>query len=95
MCDSISLIVALALFQDIGSQVFRIDYPKMSNATQRVPAPFVFAASQYFEGPDGQWSSFVVRAGTPEQSFRVLPSTVTSEIFVPMSGACKAGTPVR
>ncbi|KAF1935241.1 acid protease [Clathrospora elynae] len=53
------------------------------------PAPISYAASQYFDGNDGKWSSFVVRAGTPEQSFRVLPSTVTTEIFLPMEGACK------
>jgi hypothetical protein len=53
------------------------------------PAPISFAASQYFDGNDGQWSTFVVRAGTPEQSFRVLPSTVTSEVFLPLAGACK------
>jgi hypothetical protein len=53
------------------------------------PAPISYAASQYFDGNDGKWSSFVVRAGMPEQSFRVLPSTVTTEIFLPLTGACK------
>ncbi|KAF2024468.1 acid protease [Setomelanomma holmii] len=68
----------------------------MSNSsTSRTPTPFSFAASQYFEGPDGQWSSFVVRAGTPEQSFRVLPSTVASETCVPLAGACKDGSPAN
>ena len=37
----------------------------------------------------------MVRAGTPEQSFRVLPSTVTSETFVPLNSACKNVTSVR
>ncbi|KAH7400533.1 aspartic peptidase domain-containing protein [Phaeosphaeria sp. MPI-PUGE-AT-0046c] len=68
----------------------------MSNSTNtRTPAPFSFGASQYFEGPDGHWSSFVVRVGTPEQTFRVLPSTVTSETFVPLNGACKQGSPAN
>jgi hypothetical protein len=53
------------------------------------PAPTFYAASQYFDGNDGKWSTFVVRAGTPEQSFRVLPSTVTSKILLPLAGACK------
>lgn len=52
-------------------------------------APISFAPSQYFEGDDGKWSTFVVRVGTPEQSFRVLPSTVSSETLLPMAGACK------
>jgi hypothetical protein len=36
-----------------------------------------------------------VRVGTPEQSFRVLPSTVTSETFIPLSSACKDGSPTN
>ncbi|KAF1842153.1 acid protease [Cucurbitaria berberidis CBS 394.84] len=61
--------------------------------SSRKPAPISFAASQYFDGNDGKWSSFVVRAGTPGQSFRVLPSTVTSETFLPLAGACKEDAP--
>jgi hypothetical protein len=38
-------------------------------------------------------SSQIIRVGTPEQSFRVLPSTVTSETFIPLSSACKGGSP--
>ncbi|KAH7088016.1 aspartic peptidase domain-containing protein [Paraphoma chrysanthemicola] len=66
-----------------------------NSSSARTPAPFSFAASQYFDGPDGQWSSFVVRVGTPEQSFRVLPSTVASETYVPLAGACKDGSPAN
>ena len=61
----------------------------------RTPSPLSFAASQYFDGNDGKWSSFIVRAGTPEQTFRVLPSTVTSETLLPLAGACKEDAPVR
>ncbi|KAH8732441.1 aspartic peptidase domain-containing protein [Phaeosphaeriaceae sp. PMI808] len=68
----------------------------MSNSsTPRKPAAFSFPASQYFEGSDGKWSTFVVRVGTPEQSFRVFPSTVTSETFVPLPGGCKEGSPAN
>jgi hypothetical protein len=35
----------------------------------------------------------IIRIGTPSQSFRVLPSTVTSETFIPLSSACKEGSP--
>ncbi|KAL6704358.1 hypothetical protein ACN47E_008314 [Coniothyrium glycines] len=64
-----------------------------SNSSITTPAPLSFSPSQYFDGNDGRWSSFVVRAGTPEQSFRIFPSTVTSEVFLPMAGACKDGAP--
>ena len=58
-------------------------------SSSRHPAPISFDPSQYFDGNDGQWSSFVVRAGTPEQTFHVFPATVLQETFVPMVGACK------
>lgn len=85
----------LAVWLKTDEPNLAIYHADMSNtSTSRIPAPLSFAASQYFEGPDGHWSSFVVRAGTPEQSFRVLPSTITSETFVPLAGACKEGSPV-
>jgi hypothetical protein len=62
---------------------------QLSTSNMTEPVPISYAASQYFDGNDGKWSSFVVRAGTPEQSFRVLPSTVTTEILLPLAGACK------
>ena len=74
-----------------------VSYPTTSPDTMsssRRPAPISFPASQYFEGNDGQWSSFVVRVGTPEENFRVFPGTVLGETFVPMAGACKEGAPV-
>jgi hypothetical protein len=37
------------------------------------------------EGNDGPWSSFNLRAGTPEQSLRVLVSTAASESLVVLS----------
>lgn len=63
--------------------------------SSRIAAPLTFAASQYFEGNDGKWSTFVVRAGSPEQVFRVLPSTVAGDTLVPILGACKEGSPVH
>ena len=68
-------------------------YPQYQNvvgqSSAATAAPTSCAPSQYVEGNDGKWSTFVVRVGTPEQSFRVLPSTVSSETFLPMAGACK------
>ena len=60
------------------------------NNSQKPPAPvpYSFPASQNFDGNDGAWSTFIVRVGTPEQSFRVLPSTNGQEIWVPVIGAC-------
>jgi len=46
------------------------------------PQPLVIPASQYFEGNDGPWSTFDIRAGTPEQYMRVLVSTASPETMV-------------
>ncbi|KAF1977927.1 acid protease [Bimuria novae-zelandiae CBS 107.79] len=52
------------------------------------PPPLAFSPSQEFIGADGQWSAFVIRVGTPAQNFRVLPSSKSSEIYVPIVDGC-------
>ncbi|KAF2265545.1 acid protease [Lojkania enalia] len=54
------------------------------------PDPFVFAPSQSWDGNDGKWSSFIIRVGSPPQTFRVLPSTTMNEIWVPDPEGCQA-----
>ncbi|KAF2280771.1 acid protease [Westerdykella ornata] len=60
----------------------------MGDVNRTVPPPFVFAPSQAFDGNDGRWSTFIVRVGTPEQNFRVLPSIQGHEIFIPLPDGC-------
>lgn len=59
----------------------------MTNITG-LPAPFDFAPSQEWDGNDGSWSTFIVRVGTPAQTFRVLPSTAGHETWVPVPEGC-------
>ena len=59
-----------------------------------MPAPFVFAPSQAWDGNDGSWSTFTIRVGTPEQNFRVLPSTMGNEIFIPVTEGCIESDPL-
>ncbi|CAL8584354.1 hypothetical protein XPA_009956, partial [Xanthoria parietina] len=40
------------------------------------------------EGDDGQWSTFDLRVGSPEQNVRVLPSTAGSATWVVTPGGC-------
>ena len=61
------------------------------NAT--TPPPFVFAPSQAWDGNDGSWSTFILRVGTPEQNFRVLPSTMSNEILIPVPDGCISSDP--
>lgn len=59
-----------------------------------IPKPFSFSNSQIWDGNDGKWSSFFVRIGTPEQSFRVLPASRHGEIIIPIDEGCrKIGIP--
>lgn len=50
--------------------------------------PIVFSPSQDFNGNNGNWSSFILRVGSPEQDFRVLPSPATGVVFVPDTTGC-------
>ncbi|KAF2007060.1 acid protease [Amniculicola lignicola CBS 123094] len=63
----------------------------MSNST--APAPVAFSSSQKFLGNDGKWSTFVVRVGTPEQNFEVLPASGMGEILVPHVQGCDESDP--
>lgn len=60
-----------------------------SNKT--VPEAFSFSPSGLWDGNDGNWSTFVVRLGTPPQNFRILPFTTTSQLWVPHSSGCEEG----
>ena len=53
------------------------------------PRPLIFAPSQLWHGNDGSWSSFILRVGTPEQNFRVLPSSATGELIIPHAVGCQ------
>lgn len=55
-----------------------------------------FTPSHHFDGNNGKWSSFIIRVGSPEQDFRVLPAPCTGAIFVPGPMGCEgsSGAPV-
>ncbi|TKA81840.1 hypothetical protein B0A49_01070 [Cryomyces minteri] len=58
-----------------------------------IPSPFVFSPSQFWDGNDGSWSTFMIRVGTPEQDFRVLISTAGQETWVPLPEGCTSSDP--
>jgi len=64
-----------------------------NNTNVVIPAPFVFSSSQAWDGNDGSWSTFIIRVGTPEQDFRVLPSTAGQETWVPVPEGCLSSDP--
>ena len=57
------------------------------------PQPIVVTPSQAWDGDAGSWSSFVIHVGTPPQYFRVLPATITGEIWVPVPQGCTSTDP--
>ncbi|THY13632.1 acid protease [Aureobasidium pullulans] len=65
-----------------------------SSATA-IPSPFSFAPSQYWDGNDGSWSSFMVRVGTTPQDFRVFPSTFGQETLIPVPEGCTEDDPAN
>lgn len=58
-----------------------------------MPFPFSFEPSGSWEGDDGSWSTFTVQAGTPPQTFLVLPSTAALELFLPLPQGCTSNDP--
>ncbi|KAF1818573.1 acid protease [Dissoconium aciculare CBS 342.82] len=56
-------------------------------------APISWTPSTHWEGNDGSWNTFVVRAGTPPQEFRILPSTSGQELWLPDPSACAIISP--
>ncbi|KAL5387148.1 hypothetical protein DPSP01_003759 [Paraphaeosphaeria sporulosa] len=57
-------------------------------SNESLPQPFSFSNSQVWDGNDGYWSSFMVRVGTPEQTFRVLPASRHGETIIPIAEGC-------
>ncbi|PSN69814.1 acid protease [Corynespora cassiicola Philippines] len=65
----------------------------MMSSILDTPRPFHFSPSQAWDGNDGSWSTFIIRIGTPSQSFRILPSTSGQETFVPVTEGCTLEDP--
>ncbi|GAB7346779.1 hypothetical protein MBLNU459_g1879t1 [Dothideomycetes sp. NU459] len=65
----------------------------MISSNDTAPTPFLFSPSQYWDGNDGSWSSFIVRVGTPPQDFRIFPSTVGQETLIPVPEGCTSNDP--
>lgn len=59
-----------------------------SPSSSSVPVPFVVAPTGDWDGDDGKWSTFSVDVGTPPQTFRVFPSTIGEETWVPIPAGC-------
>ncbi|KAH9224900.1 aspartic peptidase domain-containing protein [Leptodontidium sp. 2 PMI_412] len=65
------------------------------NASQNTSSPFNFSPSGVFEGNDGSWSTFIIRVGTPAQTFRVLISTTGQETWTPLVYGCADFDPLN
>jgi hypothetical protein len=61
--------------------------------SSEIPSPFVFSPSQDWDGNDGHWSTFIIRVGSQEQAFRVIPSTASQKTIVPVPEGCVKGDP--
>lgn len=53
-----------------------------------LPAPISVSPSQFWDGIDGQWSSFTLRLGTPSQFVRVFPSTASQQTWTVNATLC-------
>ncbi|OCK83492.1 acid protease [Lepidopterella palustris CBS 459.81] len=53
-----------------------------------IPAPISVTPDQNWDGIDGQWSTFTLRIGTPQQFVRTLISTASQQTWVVLAEAC-------
>ncbi|KAF2002046.1 acid protease [Amniculicola lignicola CBS 123094] len=58
-----------------------------------MPEPFSLAPSGQWDGNDGHWSSFSIKLGTPERSYRVFPDTFGYDSAIPSAKGCKPDDP--
>lgn len=50
--------------------------------------PISVDPAEVWAGVDGSWSTFMIRVGTPQQWFSVLPSTASQQTWVPLPEGC-------
>lgn len=67
--------------------------PLTSPMSQNKSAPFSFPPSQSWGGNAGNWSTFIVRIGTPPQDFKILPSTNSHQTWIPVPAGCTSTDP--
>ena len=56
-------------------------------------APWSWKASNFWDGNDGLWNTFIVQIGTPPQDFRVLPSILEQAVWIPHPQGCTSDDP--
>jgi len=55
--------------------------------------PWSWKSSDFWDGNDGPWNSFIVQVGTPPQDFRVLPSILEQAVWIPHPQGCTPDDP--
>ncbi|KAF2399499.1 acid protease [Trichodelitschia bisporula] len=60
-----------------------------------LPPPISFAPAQNWEGINGQWNTFALRIGSPEQVVRVYVSTASQQTWVVDPRGCPDDTPTN
>ncbi|PQE17034.1 Acid protease protein [Rutstroemia sp. NJR-2017a BBW] len=86
--SNVGFLVLIAVARISAKAIVHSDVSSYHTARSVVPAPIVVPPSQYFEGVDGEWSTFNIRIGTPAQSVRVIASTNSPATLVVLPGGC-------
>jgi hypothetical protein len=83
--------MTLSALYTFGSLVFAVSSHVIPSFSKRrvLPAPISFAPSENFEGIDGSWNTFAIRAGNPAQVSRVLVSTTSQQTWVVDARGCQ------
>ncbi|KAK8177759.1 aspartic peptidase domain-containing protein [Phyllosticta citrichinensis] len=60
----------------------------LTSRASRLPDPLVFTPDQNWDGIDGQWNTFTLRVGTPQQFVRVFAATSSQQTWVVQPEGC-------
>jgi hypothetical protein len=66
----------------LASLTHGLSLPSLARRATSIPAPLSVSPTDYWEGVDGQWSTFPLRVGSPAQVSRVLVSTAVQHSYV-------------
>ncbi|TVY81659.1 hypothetical protein LSUE1_G003536 [Lachnellula suecica] len=85
------MVFLIIMAASVLGRVHNVQVQRLEKRVQVIPAPIIVPPSQFFEGIDGSWSTFIIRAGSPEQSVRVIASTNSPDTIVVQPGGCLIG----
>ncbi|OCL09065.1 acid protease [Glonium stellatum] len=86
---------SLLVFTAFATQLSFCLADALVERSTQIPAPVSVTPDQNWDGIDGQWSTFTLRVGTPQQFVRTFVSTASQQTWVVLAEACSDKSDVQ